>query len=50
MIWTTVRVNRYQWHKWFAWRPVVIEATNTTKKWVLFDKIYRRRQDSWGSS
>lgn len=29
--------KRYEWHEWFAWRPVVIKD-----EWVWFETIYRR--------
>lgn len=33
--------KRYEWHEWFAWRPVTIKD-----EWVWFEKIYRRYRSS----
>lgn len=41
--------NRYTWHKWFAWYPVIVEDRDT-RELVWFSTVSRCRIDTFGES
>lgn len=44
----------FQWHQWYAWYPLWIsrgkEEGYYTYTYVWFERIWRKRQGSWGGS
>lgn len=44
---TTLKIkNKYDWHDWFAWRPVIItrESSNDKNILIWLEKIERRKE------
>lgn len=43
---TLKRKNKYDWHDWFAWRPVIMRdrAANTPNTIIWLEKIERRKE------
>jgi hypothetical protein len=39
----------YNWHRWWAWHPVVID-TDTSKALVFFEHVERRRAERFGAA
>lgn len=39
-------VSEWEWHEWFAWRPVKFNMTDN--RWVWLEKIHRCRMGNGG--
>jgi hypothetical protein len=42
MRWNKPKNNLYKWHRWFAWRPVVIEQDHGDNLVVWLETVERR--------
>ena len=38
--------SRSEWHRWFAWRPVVVVTEDGSENWVWLEIVERK----WGAS
>jgi hypothetical protein len=41
-------MDRFEWHRWFAWRPVVIGRNGNYREWVWWEWIERKVEDEIG--
>ena len=39
---STKKVDKFNWHLWFAWYPVYSEELG---EWIWLETCYRRKQD-----
>lgn len=38
--------NKYEWHKWFAWYPVLVEDEDTgARMWIWLETVERIYRD-----
>jgi len=42
MIWSRDHKEKFKWHEWFAWYPVVIESSKTKGQIVWLQRIWRK--------
>jgi hypothetical protein len=47
MIFSTSHINKYQWHQWFAWYPVVVGQHSIKIKKKYKSKIYTKTDWIW---
>ena len=57
MRWVQNKINKTQWHRWFAWRPVVVRRIgeaggmpHITIFWTWWEHVERKLIYNWGDT